>query len=415
MNKKFYILTLFCLFFFVQKCILAENFTLEKILSETKIKNPTLIKAKQLLDQAELNYKISWSNFWPKITASADVSRSGNNSSSDEIARYSYGISGRLTLFNGFGNIAQLKIKYIELKIAQEQYRRTLADIIYNVKKSFINLLWAQENIVLAEKIYSRRKANYELIKLRYEAGREDKGSLLKVEADLLNAEFELKKAYRDKTVYVTQLLKDIGTESLKDITVEGTFYTDKPDTITTFLDFAKNTPEYKIAELKLKKAEQEIIYSKSAFYPDLSLSLNIFASGTEFPLNSPNWSYGIGLSLPLFSGRKNYYSYVLSEKNKILQEQSLNETKLQLLANLESVYNMLIDDYETMKIREKYLQACEEQSKIITLKYLNGFVSYYDWYSVENEYINAQKSFLNSARNVAISFATWKKYLGEE
>ncbi|MFQ3675791.1 MAG: TolC family protein, partial [Endomicrobiia bacterium] len=393
MNKKIFTRIVFCIIFLSHKFIFSETFTWEKILLETKTKNPTLIKSKQLLDQAEINYKILWSNFLPKITASADVTRSGNNSSSDEITRYSYGVSGRLTLFNGFGDMAQLQIKHIELQIAQEQFKRTYADIIYNVKKSFINLLWAQKNVELAEKIYSRRKDNYELIKLRYEAGREDKGSLLKVEADLLNSEFELKKAYRNKTVYLNQLLKDIGTESLKDIIVEGTFYTDKPDIVTTFLDLAKNTPEYKIAELKLKKSEQEIVYAKSIFYPDLSLSVNISAFGTEFPLNSRNWSSGLELSFPLFSGRKNYYNYLLSEKNKIIQEQSFNETKLQLLSNLESVYNTLIDDYETIKIREKYLQASEEQTKITTLKYLNGLVSYYDWYSVENEYINAQKS----------------------
>lgn len=408
-DNKFFTL----IFFLLSNILISSPLTWDQILFETKTKNPTLIKAKQLLEQAEINYKILLSNFLPKISASADISRLGNNNIAEDITRYSYGISGRLGLFNGFNDIAQLKIKEIELQIAKEKFNRTYADVIYNVKKSFFNLLWAQKNVELAEKIYTRRKKNYELIKLRYDAGREDKGTLLKVEADLLNSEFELKKSYRNKTVIAKQLLKEIGTEPLEEISVEGNFYEQTPDIINNFSDLVKNIPEYKIEELKLKKVEQETIISKSMFYPEISLSANFSVSGTEFPLNSRSWYSGIGLTVPLFYGGKNYYNFVLSQKNKLIQEQSFNETKIQLLSSLETIYNTLIDDYENIKIKEKYLQATEEQSKIITLKYLNGLVSYYDWYSVENEYINAEKNFLNSLNSFALTFATWQNYLG--
>lgn len=415
MIKRIFEILPFCFIFTVSTLYPAEIFTWEKILNETKTKNPTLLKSKQLLEQAQLEYKISYSNFLPKISASAEISRSGSDFLETD-TRYSANISGRLSLFNGFGDLAQLKIKQIELKIAQEQFKRTFADVVYNLRKSFINLLWAQKNVELAKNIYSRKKEIYELIKLRYEAGKEDKGTLLKIEADLLNSEFELKKSSRDKIVYLTQLLKDIGIESLdssKDIIVEGTFDTEIPQSKPNFLDLINDIPEYKIAQLKLQKSYQEIIYSKSLLYPEISLSATLSSSGTEFPSNFQNRSLGLGLAIPIFSGGKNYYNTIISEKNKLVQEQTFNELKLQLLSSLELCYNTLIDDYENVKIREKYLQASQEQIKIVTLKYLNGLVSYYDWYSIENEYINSQKSFLNSQKNVAISLATWKNFLG--
>jgi outer membrane protein TolC len=415
MSKKIFEILFFCFIFTVSTLYPAEIFTWEKILNETKTKNPTLLKSRQLLEQAQLEYKISYSNFLPKISASAEISRSGSDFL-ETGTRYSANISGRLSLFNGFGDLAQLKIKQIELKIAQEQFKRTFADVVYNLRKSFINLLWEQKNVELAKNIYSRKKEIYELIKLRYEAGKEDKGTLLKIEADLLNSEFELKKSSRDKIVYLTQLLKDIGIESLdssKDIIVEGTFDTEIPQSKPNFLDLINDIPEYKIAQLKLQKSYQEIIYSKSLLYPEISLSATLSSSGTEFPSNFQNRSLGLGLAIPIFSGGKNYYNIIISEKNKLVQEQTFNELKLQLLSSLESCYNTLIDDYENVKIREKYLQASQEQIRIVTLKYLNGLVSYYDWYSIENEYINSQKSFLNSQKNVAISLATWKNFLG--
>ena len=70
----------------------------------------------------------------------------------------------------------------------QENYKRTVVNIVSSLKESFINLYFVQENISLLEKIL-RRKQNYELVKLKYESGSEDLSSLLRVEADMLQAE----------------------------------------------------------------------------------------------------------------------------------------------------------------------------------------------------------------------------------
>ncbi len=392
--------------------LFADQYSWEKVLSEAKIKNPVLLKTKHILDQAELNYKNSWATFYPQINASAATTISGSDNLQDS-QRYSYGISGRLSLFNGFADISQVKIKDLDLKIAKEQFQRSYSDITYNLKKSFINLLFAQETLVLSEKIYARRKNTYELIKLRYDAGREDKGSLLKVESDLLNAEFELKKAQRNKNLMARQLLKDIGIETFFNITVVGNFDIIQPQAFSDFTIFLNQIPEYKIAQMRLAKADHEIVYAKSVFYPDLTLSANISASGTEFPLDSRSWSSSLGLSVPLFAGGKNKTNLDLAKKNKLVLEQNLKEITLQLLVSLEQYYANLVDDYDYIKIREKYFQSSEEQVHITTLKYLNGLVSYYDWYSVENDYINSQKLLLTSKKNAAISDALWKNYLG--
>jgi outer membrane protein TolC len=63
--------------------------------------------------------------------------------------------------------------------------------------------------------------------------------------------------------------------------------------------------------------------------------------------------------------------------------------------------------------VREKYLHALEKQSEIISLKYANGLATYYDWYQVEESFINMQKSLLNLKKELILSELNLKKYLG--
>lgn len=388
----------------------AETFNWEKVLSTAEKKNPSLLKAKQLLEEAELDYKSSFSSFLPQINVSVDTARSGSENV-PETQRYSTGLSGRLTLFSGFNNLAQIKIKEISLQIAREQYRKTKINTLYELKKNFVNLLWAKEYYNLVQKILSRRKDNYELLKLRYESGKEDKGSLLKVEADMLSAEYEVKKSERLVNLYKRELLSTMGVKENTDIEIEGDLIISQPLKIS-FEKKVGEIPEYKIAQLNLLKTEQEIILSKSNFYPSISASGNISKSGTQFSPENLSWSTGLSLSVALFSGGKNYYSYLIAKKSFEIKKQELEETYLELVSRFESLYSNYIDLSENLTVQQKYLTASEEQSKITTLKYLNGFVSYYEWYLVENEYINSEKSFLTLKKNFILSELELKKFL---
>ena len=65
-------------------------------------------------------------------------------------------------------------------------------------------------------------------------------------------------------------------------------------------------------------------------------------------------------------------------------------------------------------RIREKYKEASQEQSQVTTAKYVNGLTTYYDWYSVENNFISSQKSFLSAIREAILAESRWLNLIGE-
>ncbi|MDR0485407.1 MAG: hypothetical protein LBH29_01620, partial [Elusimicrobiota bacterium] len=58
--------------------------------------------------------------------------------------------------------------------------------------------------------------------------------------------------------------------------------------------------------------------------------------------------------------------------------------------------------------------EASQIQAEISERKYVNGLISYQDWYSIENDYINSQIQFLDAKRNSALEEVKWKKFKGD-
>ncbi|MDD5686899.1 MAG: TolC family protein [Elusimicrobia bacterium] len=413
MKKLFIILA-----FSFQILILSSNFshsqqlTWQDVLAEAKTKNPDLIKAEKGIKKARLSYYSSFTNFLPQLSASAGAGQS-KSSDNSESKNYSYGLSGRLSLFSGFSDISQSQSSNIGLKIAELEYKRALSDMVFSLKQSFVNLLLAQETVVLTEAILKRRSENYELVKFKYDAGIEDKGSLLRVDADKLQAEYELARAKRALGTASTQMVRDIGRDEFEVISVTGTFTVVVPKEVPASNELLIETPDYLIAEYNVEKSRYDLKSTMSELYPDVSLSGNISQSGNKWAPENRNESVSLGLSYSFFPGGRNIYDVKIAKTNVMVVEQTLRFTRQQIMSRLESVWNDFIDTFENVKVSEKYLEASQEQSEIASTKYINGLVSYQDWYVVENDYINAQKSLLSVRKNAVLSEASWKNILG--
>jgi outer membrane protein TolC len=404
-------LSLFLLFLTIETGF-AADLTWQDVLSQARAKNPTLAKAEESLKQAELNYGRAWTSFFPQVSLSA--SRGQSNNSSGISDSFSYGMNASLSLFSGFNDASNIKINSVLLDSQRASYKRTVSDKVYSISQAFINLLLSQETVQLSQNILKKRTNNYELIKFKYESGLEDQGSLLRTEADMTQAQYELEKARRGLKAASLQLQQEIGNDSYEVLTVTGTLEAGVAVPGELSFDIMKTIPEYIIAENSVKKAGYQLTQARSEFYPSLGISGGISRSGSSWPLTAdPSSSIGISLSYPLFPGGRNIYDLKLAASAKTVSEKSLLETRSQLAENLQSAYNSLIDTSENIKVREKYFNASSQQEAIISAKYANGLSTYQEWYQVENDYISSERDRLSSRQSAALSAAGWKNLLG--
>lgn len=402
--------------------VFAEALVWEDVLSEAKKKNPGIISAHQSLKSARLSYRSAFTNFLPQLSASAGWRKSSSITSFESFAEggseneeFNYGISGRLSIFSGFKNSSKLKQERAELKREEAKFKRTVSDTVYDLKVAFAQVLRGQKTISLSEEILKRRRENTQLVKLRYEAGREDKGAYLRSEADLYQAEHETSSAKRNLKTQQMKLLKEMGRDEFEVITVSGVFKVAPPEGILSFQELLVKSPDYLVARYGVDSSKYNLRYTRGAFYPQISFSGSTSRSGPEWPLERARWNVGLSLSYPFFSGGKKIYDLKIAQTDKVKSEENFREIKQEILFQIEQVYNGLIDAVENVKVREKYFIASQERAKISGVKYINGLISYQDWDTIENEFINSKKSLLGAKFNAFVAWAEWKKVLGEE
>jgi len=146
--------------------------TLEDCLAEAAANNPDLAASVAAEEKARYDYKASYGDMLPQVSANAGGSRSGAESGEDGSSTTrdsaSYGVSASQSLYTGGRNRAAVDASAARLKSAEADLAERRATLSGDVRSAFAGLLFAQEQVTLAREIAKRRTENLDLIQLRY-------------------------------------------------------------------------------------------------------------------------------------------------------------------------------------------------------------------------------------------------------
>ncbi len=373
-----------------------------------KKQNPNFLAADAELQQTREDLAIAYSKWYPQADLSASVRTSSGSES------YSTGISVRQLIFDGFKTPAAIGKAQAQLETAESRFAITSAFIRYQLKEAFIGLLKNSELLKLTGVIAKRRKQNVDLVKLRYAAGREHVGSRLSAEADLAQAEFEVKQARRNHKLAEQKLVKVIGIPDTP-IKVAGSFAVEQdisqaPDIPALML----NTPEVKESQAATEAVRWSVQAAYAELYPSIYLSASAGLEDNHFFPEETNVSGGVSLSLPLFAGgakmaaiSKTRYALQQAENNAQSQKDSVQ-------FNLEQKWTALQNAAGQIRVQQMYLQAAQARAKITNAQYSSGLVEFDDWAIIEDRLVTAQKSYLNSQAEQLLAEAQWIQTKGE-
>lgn len=376
---------------------------------------PDLKGAALKVDEARYDEKTSKSSLLPQVSASSSYRRS-KTSSSDWSDSYNEGLSASLLVFDGFKTPYALKAARKKIDEQQLGYEAVSSDVLFDIRTAFIELMDSQESLKLTESIRDRKRQNLELVQLRYEGGKEHKGSFLTAEAELAEAEFDLREAQRGLVLSRRKLLIAMGTEKMQDVTVSGEFnlsesYNEKPMLNQLLVDvpFLKQLAVSREIAMANQKSTQ------GALWPSISATSSLGRSGDHFlgDGDTRSASLGLSISMPLFEGGRNIANIQKSHVSFLRSQATEQSGRQQVLLSLEENWKKLIDAIETVDVRKKFLQATEERAKIANAQYGNGLIGFDDWIIIENNLVSAQKSFLSVRAGMMSAEAGWIHSLG--
>ncbi len=391
-----------------------EVLSWDDALHEAAKNHPDLIAAQENIVQGKTIKTITASDALPQITAdlSASTQKTGSSGSSNS---FSYGLSGKQLLFDGLKTVNNIHSSNERIKAAQENFKFTSTEVRLRLRQAFVNLLKAQESIMLAQEIYKIRKDNLDLISLRYQSGTEHRGALLTAQANLLQADFDVHQADRSFEIAQRQLSKELGRAEFVPIKASGVFTvsdaaTQKPD----YEQLASQNPSVLKLMAQLNAAAFDVKAAKGDFWPSIALDGGVSKSGEHWAPGNNESGVGVSVSLPLFEGG--------SRLARLAQEQSIyrqlkeqeRSTKDATILALAQSWGSLQDAIENVDVQKKFLEAAEERAKIASQQYSVGLISFDNWTIIEDDLVRNKKTFLTTQADALLAEAAWVQAKGE-
>jgi len=157
--------------------------TLEDLIAEALLNHPRLRIADRTIAIEKEKVKIALAGFMPSLTGFAN-----RVNTSDSFQKYSdywkMGLSGAMTVFNGFANIHEYEAAKENVKKAGLEREQATLALMIEVFRAYQNLQLTQDSIALSEANNKAAAARYEQVYQQWQEGLVDASELLAAAAE---------------------------------------------------------------------------------------------------------------------------------------------------------------------------------------------------------------------------------------
>jgi outer membrane protein TolC len=396
--------------------VAAETLTWEESVQRAAQANPELRAATASLRAREFDTRAAGAGFRPQVSAGvgyADVSGSASPTYGTT-APYSASISVTQNLFAGFQDQARVDQARANEVAATAALDAARAKVSFDLKSAFAGLRRADDDAKLAADIIHRREENLRLVELRFEGGRENKGSYFLSRAALAQARYDALQAQHAVTVAREQLARVLGMDNARDLTVTGEVPVTAPAAAIDVIPLVAASPELRQAQAAERAAEAGITLARSQLMPSLDLSGTHARLGSSFVPADDRNTVALNLRIPIYSGGRNSAGVDSARAGFAAVTDTRKNLQRDLTARFQQAASTYVEAVAKLGVDEAFLEAAVVRADIARRKYDNGLISFEDWDIIENDLVARQKAVLQSRRNRIVSEAAWEQLQGK-
>lgn len=399
------------------KALAQDVLSFNQCVELVKQNNADIRSSEESLQATRFQINSSQGSYFPQLTGNLGYLQSGPDYSGNGTAAgssYTATLNATQNLFNGFADVAKVDLAKAQSRVSDAALQITKAQVSYDLKVSFAYLLYAKEAEKVTIDFQKRREDNLRMVELRFESGRENKGSLMLSQAYLKQSKVDVMKAGHIRETSESDLQKVVGLDGERTLDIRDDLPLREPsETEPDYKSLAIITPNRRQSEAQVSASEASVTTAKSGFYPSLNLTGSLGKLSDRFFPDNDRWTVGANLSWPLFGGGKDYYGTKSAVSNLYAAKSNLTSVERQLLSTLKKSYTSYVEAVADLKVNEAFLQAAKTRAEIARSKYNNGLLTFDDWDIIENDLINKTKSYLQSKRDRIVAEAAWEQAQG--
>lgn len=400
----------------------APDLGLEDCLRIALGNNPRIMSAMQDILASDARVRQAWSNYFPSLSWQTGYTRIKQLQLSDAIGRnliFNYWVLGQITasqMLYDFGVTQnQVTIQKIDNKIYKMNLSEVINDVVYQVKDAYYQLLYAQENRNVAMDMVAKYTLFYNQAKSYYESGISPKVDVTIAEVNLSNSKLTLIQAENAVDVAVAKLNNIMGVPYFDKYSLSDRLSYNSVDiTLDQAECIAKEArPEYKMADLRVESALQNVKLVKKSWAPQLTVE-GQFQVGGRTMVNNYGYNWGGYLTFPTINGMllKNQIKEAKALYSKQLAE-SLN-TKNDIYLDIQQAYYNLNEKKNQIPVATLGVKQAKENYDLSFGRYKVGVGSPTELKDAQVAYQNAMLSYLNSLYQYNSALAYLEKSVGK-
>jgi outer membrane protein TolC len=210
--------------------------------------------------------------------------------------------------------------------------------------------------------------------------------------------------------VFAREALAHVLGQNDSDISIERTPPRTDPPADPNLRDLTLATPTHRSQEGQIAISKANVKLANSGFYPSLDFTASVQNSQQMLYTNADNqWSVGLTLTIPLFSGLSTYYStksaHALenaARDTEVYSDFTTYETLRQALFNFQEAVQLL-------RVNQLSLNALSIQERIATKQYNNGLMTFENWDIIEGNLVTSEKTMLTGDENRDLYESSWR------
>jgi len=338
--------------------------------------------------QSEIDLRIAEGRRLPEVDMSGRYARLELPASSDiPIPGVSFpeseadvSLGATMPLYTGGRIASSLRQAKTGSELSAEAANRTRGDTLLETATAFLELLAAQQFVVIAGESLDSSRRHLRDVRLLLEKGQVAQVDLFRSELDEAERERDIASAEANLTRRSEQLASIIFPDRF--VSLRAEWEVPGPQDLFSvdewFALAAEGSLEISSARLALDLAQEQVTAARAGHRPAFGLFGNYGARGEDFSYTSEDhyWNTGLNLSFPLYRGGRTARAVERALLDEAKARNGLTETRRRVGRGVIERHAAVVLARKQYAAAVKAVRAGEENLRVTNLKYREGLVT---------------------------------------
>lgn len=430
----------------------ARPITLEEAIRLAQQNSPQMISARNTIAQNDATVRTRLSSFLPTVSGSLGGSRAGGGESTDGTGRpilisggdwsFSRGLNFNLNLWDSGERLHNLAAARANVAAAEANELGQRFSVAYSVSQQYYAALAARESRSAAVTALAEAQQNLRAANARIAAGAATRSDSLRSVISVGNQQIAVLTAENDLENANATLTRLVGTPFVVTAVESDTgLVVPVATTPAEFTQMLETIPTVRAAHASVTAARATSRASKTAYYPDISLSYSMrqsaVSNGFDLGLGSPypirtdtiacqigcewesrsKWtnSLSFSVSIPLFQGLGREETILRNNLAEMNANASLREARLLAQQQLTQYLGQLRLAQARIAIQQASLEAAQEDLRVQQQRYSLGASTQLELLTTQTQLNSARYNLVNARYQMRIAKAQLEQLLGRE